>query len=243
MLFRRFLPVLALLPSLACADEVRVAVASNFTPVLEQLEPLFERESGHELTLISGATGSHYAQIMNGAPFAVFLAADAERPWQLEHAGKAVAGSTFTYALGRLVLWSADAAVVDAEGKVLQEDGFDHLALANPRLAPYGAAAQQVLEALGLWDRLQPKLVQGDNIAQTLQFVQTGNAQLGFIALAQLLDAGGSGSHWEVPPRLYHPIVQQGVLLKDAPAARAFIAFLQTARSRRLIEAAGYALP
>jgi len=234
---------LALLVSaFAPADELRVAVASNFTPVLEELKPQFERQYGHTLALISGASGNHYAQIRNGAPFDLFLAADAERPRLLEEEGKAVAGSRFTYALGKLVLWSADAALVDANGEVLKKGDFAHIALANPELAPYGAAAQEVLSALGIRERLQSRIVQGDNIAQTLQFVQTGNAQLGFIALSQLLDVGG-GSHWDIPADLYSPIVQQGVLLKDTPAARAFIEFLTSEESRAVIAAAGYAPP
>jgi molybdate transport system substrate-binding protein len=232
-----------LMPAPVPAAEVRVAVASNFAPVLEQLEPLFERESGHTLTIISGATGSHYAQIMNGAPFDVFLAADGERPRMLEDEGKAVAGTSFTYALGKLVLWSADAAFVDADGAVLQAGRFEHLAIANPTLAPYGEAAQQVLTALGVWEKLQAKIVQGDNIAQTLQFVQTGNAQLGFIATSQLLDSGTTGSYWEVPADLYEPIVQQGVLVKDSAGARAFINFIGRDASKELIRAAGYGLP
>lgn len=225
------------------ADEIQVAVASNFTPVLEQLEPLFAQQSGHTLVVISGATGNHYAQITNGAPFDVFLAADDVRPRQLEAAGKAVAGTSFTYAVGKLLLWSADATVVDGQGAVLKSNAFEHLAIANPQLAPYGKAAQETLTAMGLWDALQGRIVQGDNIAQTLQFVQTGNAQLGFIAKSQLPDAGMGGSHWEVPAGLYNPIVQQGVLLKDSPAAREFMAFLQDTDAQAVITAAGYARP
>jgi molybdate transport system substrate-binding protein len=225
------------------ADEVQVAVASNFAPVLEQLEPMFEQQSGHTLTVISGATGSHYAQIVNGAPFDVFLAADAERPLQLEQEGKAIVGTSFSYALGKLVLWSADAAVVDAQGEVLKSNAFRYLAIANPQLAPYGEAAQQALTALALWEHVQGRIVQGDNIAQTLQFVQTGNAELGFIAKSQLLDVGQSGSSWDVPADLYSPIVQQGVLLKDSPAAREFIVFMQEADTKATIRAAGYELP
>lgn len=242
------LPVLALLllsaaPSAQLlAAEVQVAVASNFAPVLEKLEPLFEAESGHTLTLVSGATGNHYAQIMNGAPFDVFLAADDERPRMLEEAGKAVAGTSFTYALGKLVLWSRDADLVNTGAKVLESD-FMHLAIANPRLAPYGEAAQEALESLGLWDTVQDRIVQGDNIAQTLQFVQSGNAELGFIALSQLLDIGSTGSYWEVPDALHAPIVQQGVLLHDSAAARAFIEFLQAGMSQDVIRMAGYDLP
>jgi molybdate transport system substrate-binding protein len=235
--------VSALVTSAVSADEVRVAVASNFAPVLEQLEAVFEQQSGHTLSIISGATGNHYAQIVNGAPFDVFLAADAVRPRQLEAEGKAVAGTSFTYALGMLVLWSANAAVVDAQGEVLRSGTFEHLAVANPQLAPYGAAAQEVLIALGLWDKVQGRIVQGDNIAQTLQFVQTGNAELGFIARSQLPDTGKSGSYWEVPAKLHSPIVQQGVLLKDTPAARAFMLFMRSVETRAVIRAAGYSLP
>jgi molybdate transport system substrate-binding protein len=225
------------------ADVVRVAVASNFTPVLETLAPHFEKHSGHTLGIISGATGNHYAQILNGAPFDVFLAADDERPLLLEQAGRAVAGTRFTYALGKLVLWSVDAQRVDSDGAVLRQGMFARLALANPKLAPYGVAAQELLVALGLWDGLQRKIVLGDNIAQTLQFVQTGNAQLGFIALSQLADVSGTGSHWLVPEELYSPIVQQGVLLKDSAPARAFIDFMKSDAGRELIRAAGYAWP
>lgn len=238
-----FAASLVLLPSCVLADVVRVAVASNFTPVLEQLEVQFERQSGHTLTLISGATGNHYAQIVNGAPFDVFLAADGERPRLLEEQGRAVANTRFTYALGKLVLWSADPDVVDAGGAVLKSKAFSHLAIANPKLAPYGEAAQQVLTALGVWEQVQSRLVQGDNIAQTLQFVETGNAELGFIAQSQLADVGHGGSHWKVPAALYAPIDQQGLLLKDTPAAREFIAFMQGGQGRAVIEAAGYDLP
>lgn len=227
--------------STARADVVRVAVASNFAPVLETLQPAFERHSGHELALISGGTGNHFAQIVNGAPFDVFLAADDLRPRMLEEAGRAVAGTTFTYAHGKLVLWSADPGLVGGDGAVL-DSAFTHLAIANPRLAPYGAAAQQALTALGLWDEVQGRIVQGDNIAQTLQFVQSGNAELGFIALSQWLEVGG-GSHWEVPASLYSPIVQQGVLLRDSAAARAFVDFLRLESSRDFIRSAGYDLP
>jgi molybdate transport system substrate-binding protein len=242
-LLRSLVIVAVSLPAPLLADEVQVAVASTFAPVLERLEPLFESQSGHTLTIVAGATGNHYAQIVNGAPFDVFLAADDERPGMLEEVGKAVAGTRFAYALGKLVLWSAEPGVVDADGKVLESD-FMHLALANPKLAPYGEAAQEALVKLDLWDKVEGRVVQGDNIAQTLQFVQSGNAELGFIALSQLLDIGsGTGSHWEVPTSLYEPIVQQGVLLKDSEAARAFIDFLKQRVSQDFIRMAGYDLP
>jgi molybdate transport system substrate-binding protein len=236
---------ITLLAPLVRADNLQVAVASNFAAVLEQLQPLFEKASGHQLTIIAGATGQHYTQIVNGAPFDVFLAADAARPQLLEQEGHAVAGSSFTYALGKLVLWSTDPALVDDAGAVLERDDFKHLAIANPRLAPYGNAAQQVLMNKGLWASMQNRLVQGENITQTLQFVQTANAELGFIAKSQWLDIDpdDTGSHWDVPQDLYDPIVQQAVILNESPAARAFVAFMQSTPSEAIIQAAGYELP
>ena len=236
---------LALLPSILLADTLRVAVASNFIPVLELLAPNFEKQSGHTLTLITGATGQHYAQIVNGAPFDVFLSADAERPRLLEEQGHAIADSRFTYALGKLVLWSTDPKQVDNAGAIIAAGEFKHLAIASPKLAPYGKAAQEVLMQMDVWERLQGRLVQGENITQTLQFVYTGNAELGFIAWAQWLevDPGQTGSHWEVPRELYNPIVQDAVILNDSPAARAFFSFLQSDESKTLIQSAGYDLP
>jgi molybdate transport system substrate-binding protein len=227
------------------ADNLRVAVASNFAPVLEQLQPLFEKASGHQLTLIAGATGQHYTQIVNGAPFDVFLAADAERPLLLETEGHAVAASSFTYALGKLVLWSTYPELVDDSGSILHQGDFRHLAIANPQLAPYGKAAQQVLVNQRLWESMQGRLVLGENITQTLQFVQTANAELGFIALSQWLeiDPDNTGSHWNVPQELYDPIVQQAVILNESSAARAFVAFMQSDASKAVIQSAGYALP
>jgi molybdate transport system substrate-binding protein len=234
-----------LVPVSVYADDLRVAVASNFAPVLEQLAQDFETQSGHHLILIAGATGQHYAQIVNGAPFEVFLSADSERPAKLEADGVAVANSRFTYALGKLVLWSTESALVDAEGRILASGNFRHLAIANPALAPFGLAAQQVLEARKLWEQLQGRIVQGENITQTLQFVQTGNAELGFIAYSQWLqlDENQKGSVWQVPAEMHAPIVQQGVILRDSAAARAFVAFLQNEQSRSRILAQGYDLP
>ena len=239
------LPAILLLPATAHADNLRIAVASNFAPMLTQLTAKFEQVSGHTLLLIPGATGQHYAQIVNGAPFDVFLSADSERPTQLETQGQAVSGSRFIYALGKLALWSADPQLVDAEGLILQSSAFQHLAIANPALAPFGLAAQQVLMSMSLWDPLQTRLVLGENITQTLQFVQTGNAELGFIAYSQflLLDTSQKGSVWAVPTAMHKPIIQQGVILKDSDAAGAFVAFLQNDYSRNLIQAAGYDLP
>jgi molybdate transport system substrate-binding protein len=239
-------------PSLAAA-EVRVAVAANFTAPCEEIARAFEKASRHHVAVSSGSTGKLAAQIQNGAPFEVLLAADAERPALLEKDGTAVAGSRFTYALGRLVLWSPDPALVDGGGKVLASGSFRHLAIANPKLAPYGAAAEQVLNGLGLWQRLEPRLVQGEDIGQTYQFVASGAAELGFVALSQIRaaasgDAGAKvkGSQWIVPEASYRPIGQQAVLLargKDNPAARAFLDFLKGAEARSVIERYGYGLP
>lgn len=249
-----FLPKACLLPavaisltwsSMSAADELRVAVASNFAPVLETLAPVFEKESGHTVAIIAGATGAHYTQIINGAPYDMFLSADDERPGMLVKEGKAVDGTVFNYAIGQLVLWSSEANVVDQEGKVLQAGDFDHLAIANPKLAPYGEAAEEVLRGLGLWDGLQGKIVMGENITQTLQFIATGNAELGFIARSQWLetDAERKGSVWEIPANMHAPIIQQGVLLRDTPASQQLKIFLQSASAKAIIATAGYAAP
>lgn len=244
-LVRLFVSGIFLLPLIVRADVLQVAVASNFAPVLEKLAPVFEQKSGHSVTIISGATGQHYTQIVNGAPFDIFLSADAERPQMLEKEGHAITGSTFTYALGKLVLWSNTPDLVDEMGAVLVNGDFKHLAIASPKLAPYGKAAQETLLHMDVWEGLQDRLVQGENITQTLQFVQTENAELGFIAYSQWLeiDPDNKGSHWEVPADFYSPIIQQGVLLHDSPAARDFIAFLQSAEGIAMIRLAGYELP
>lgn len=237
--------MLVLAASLAHAAEVRVAVAANFVGTLDALGKAFQAGSGHTLLVSSGSTGKLYAQIRNGAPYDVLLAADAEHPQRLEQERLAVPGSRFTYARGQLVLWSRDPGRVDADAKVLRTGSFRHLAIANPLTAPYGTAAQQALQHLGLWQTLAPRLVRGEDIGQTFQFVQSGNAELGFVALTQIqqLKAGARGSWWLVPANLYDPIEQQGVLLaraKDNAAARAFLAFLQGQRAREIIQANGY---
>ena len=233
--------------------EVRVAVAANFTAPCEEIARAFEKRSGHRVMVSAGSTGKLAAQIQNGAPFDVLLAADAERPALLEQGGTAVAGSRFTYARGRLVLWSADPGLVDGAGKVLAAGRFRHLAIANPKLAPYGAAAEQVLGGLRLWQRLSPRLVQGEDIGQTYQFVASGAAELGFVALSQVRAAAGGagggqikGSMWIVPEASYRPIDQQAVLLTSAwgnLAARAFLDFLKGREARAAIERFGYDLP
>ncbi len=228
----------------AIADPVHVAVATNFAPTARAVADAFTAETRHDVVISDGSTGKLFAQIENGAPFEVFLSADVERPRKLEAAKLAVAGSRFVYAIGRLALWSARAEFIAGDA-VLRGDTFRHLAIANPELAPYGAAAREVLQHLGLWDRLQPKLVRGEDIGQTFHFVSTGNAELGFVALSQLAVEKG-GSRWLVPADLYTPIEQQAVLLlpgNDDVAARAFLEFLKGDVARALIERAGYAVP
>ena len=225
------------------AAEVMVAVASNFTRTLEKLVPEFERKSGHSVTIVSGATGRHYAQIVNGAPYDLFLAADAEVTARLEEEGRAVAGSRAVYAVGRLALWSRTAEYVDVQGAVLAGGDFRRLSIANPRLAPYGEAAVEVLTALGQYERLSERLVQGENIAQTYQFVDSGNAELGFVAYSQVLENGAGGSYWLVPEDLHAPLMQELILLKDGAAARELVAFLLLPSTLAVIAANGYGVP
>jgi molybdate transport system substrate-binding protein len=226
------------------ADELRVAVASNFRYAIEDLAPRFERATGHDVTLIFGSTGKHFAQIQNGAPFDVFLAADELRPRMLEEDALAVSGSRFVYAIGKLVLWSADAKATVDRDRLLAGD-YRFLAIANPTLAPYGRAARQAMRKLDIWENTYPRIVRGENVAQAYQYVVTGNADLGLIALAQIQipGAGRSGSHWEVPPTYYDPIRQQAVLLNDTPATRAFASFLREDDTLAIIQSYGFDLP
>jgi molybdate transport system substrate-binding protein len=229
----------------AHAGEVTVAVASNFTAPMQKLAPLFEKDTGHKLVLAFGSTGGFYAQIKNGGPFHVFLSADDETPLKLEKEGFAVKGTRFTYATGQLILWSKQPGFVDEKADVLKSGKFQRLAMANPKLAPYGAAALETLQKLGLLQQLQPKLVQGDNIAQTYQFVSTENAQLGFVALSQVYADGKllQGSGWRVPSHLHAPIQQDAVLLsagENNPAAKELLAFLKTDKAKALIQSFGY---
>jgi len=236
---------LLLQPSALPAAEIHVAVASNFTTTMEALAEEFESGTGHHLVLSSGSTGKLYAQILNGAPFDALFAADSDRPLRLELEPGSAVQSRFTYALGRLVLWSRTAEFVDSEGLVLKGGGFRHLAIANPKLAPYGEAARQVLMGLGLWEQLAPRLVRGENIGQAYQFVASGNAELGFVAWSQLIDSTlpDEGSHWTVPSSLHAPIDQQAVQLTDSEAVQAFMEFVQSAAGRQIISEHGYDLP
>lgn len=236
------------LPLVVSAGEVQVAVAANFAKPLQEIGTQFKVETGHELKVSSGATGKLYAQIEHGAPFEVFLSADATTPGKLVEVDLAEADSRFVYAFGKLALWSSDPATVDAEGAVLQADTFKHLAIANPRTAPYGAAALQVLEKLKLLETLKPKLVQGENITQAYDFVASGNAELGFVALSQVQQVGKpvSGSLWLVPAEWYAPLAQEAVLLakgKGNPAAHALLDYLKTPAAQAVMLRYSYGLP
>lgn len=227
----------------ARAGEVQVAVAANFAAPMEKLAPMFARDTGHKAVLSFGSTGKFHAQIKHGAPFEVLLAADDETPARLAREGQG--GSRFTYAVGRLALWSRQAGFVDAQGAVLKRGCFDRLALADPRLAPYGAAAIETMRKLGLLETLRPKFVQGENIAQAWQFAATGNAALGFVALSQVYVGGKlkEGSAWIVPASMHAPIRQDAILLdkgKDNAAASALIQYLQGGKARAAIRSFGY---
>ena len=239
--------VLSMLAWAVQADEVQVAVAANFAGPFQKISVDFATETGHKAVAITGSTGKFYTQIKEGAPFQVLLAADDETPKKLEDEGLAVKGQRFTYAKGRLVLWSAKAGFVDDKGDVLSKGVFSHLALANPKLAPYGAAGLETLKALGLYDAIAPKIVQGDNIAQTQQFVATGNAELGFVALSQVAppDRPATGSLWVVPAKLYSPILQDAALLKKGEgnaAAIALLKYLKGDKAKAVIKSYGYEL-
>jgi molybdate transport system substrate-binding protein len=229
----------------AHAGEVQVAVAANFAVPVAQLAPGFQDATGHTLKVSVGATGKFYSQIVAGAPFEVLLSADDETPRRLLADGWAVPGSAFTYALGKLVLWSAKPGFVDGQGGVLGTGRFTHLAIANPKTAPYGAAAVQVMRSLGLAEALGSRLVTAESIGQAYQFISTGNADLGFVALSQVAVPGKppAGSYWLVPPTLYDAIRQDAVLLKAGeknPAAAAWLAYLKSPAAQALIRSFGY---
>ena len=227
------------------ADEVRAAVASNFSAAMKPLVVAFEETSAHKIVLSFGSTGKHYAQIKNGAPFDVFLAADVARPALLEEQGLINIGSRTTYATGKLVLWTSQPNINDIQDTLLSGLAIGHLAVANPKLSPYGMAAQQVMVELGLWAMLKTRLVRGENIGQTFQFVHSGNAELGFVAYSQLFNPKNSvqGSFWIPPQSLYSPIDQQAVLLNDKQAARDFMVFLKRPLARQIIQDYGYDVP
>ncbi|MGL4204818.1 MAG: molybdate ABC transporter substrate-binding protein [Aeromonadaceae bacterium] len=231
--------------SAAHADEVLVAVAANFLAPLQEIAAEFEKSTQHHAVITPGATGKLFTQIQNGAPFEVMVSADSKTPKKLVKAELALADSQFTYARGKLVLWSGDEKRVDNQGAVLKSGSFKHLAIANPKTAPYGAAAIETLDKLGLSTTLQGKLVTGENISQTKQFVDSGNAELGFVALSQVYKNGKitKGSAWLVPENFYSPLYQDAVLLKkgeDNPAATALLNYLKSDKAKAIMATYGY---
>ncbi|MBX3300982.1 MAG: molybdate ABC transporter substrate-binding protein [Nitrospira sp.] len=228
------------------AESVLVAVAANFVPPFREIANEFETATGHNVRVVAGASGNFYSQIKNGAPFDVFFSADMERPKLLENEGLGVKDSRFTYAIGRLVLWSPSPDLIKGE-ETLRSQKFKRLAIANPKTAPYGLAAMQTLLTLDLWESLQSHIVMGENLGQTIGFIESGNAQLGFVALSQALDPKirGQGSRWDVPATLHEPINQDVILLtkgKDNPAAKALMEFMSTPQAKTIIERYGYGL-
>jgi molybdate transport system substrate-binding protein len=234
-----------LLTGRASAADVLVAVAANFARPVARIAEDFARATGHKAIVSIGATGTLFAQIEHGAPFEVFLAADRATPAKLEAEGLGVPGSRFTYAVGVLALWSARPGYVDPNGEVLARGGFMHIAIADPKLAPYGAAAIETLSSLRQLEALRPKIVQGDSIGQAYQFVASGNAELGFVALSQLVGPGVApgGSYWIVPASLHAPIAQDAVILKNGvarAAANAFCDYLRSEKAQSVVRAFGY---
>lgn len=250
MKIRSFGLLVALVASVATTSalaQVQVAVAANFTAPMQVIAADFEKATGNKVVASFGATGQFYAQIKNGAPFEVLLSADDSTPAKLESEGLTVSGTRFTYATGALALWSAQDGYVDANGDVLKRNQFRHLSIANPKTAPYGLAAMQVLDKLGLTQAVASKIVEGQNISQTQQFVATGNAELGFVALSQIYRNGKitSGSAWIVPASLHEPIKQDAVILvkgNDSPAAKAFVEYLKGPKAAEVIKSFGYTL-
>ncbi|WED24086.1 molybdate ABC transporter substrate-binding protein [Vibrio sp. JC009] len=241
--FKLLIIILAAFSDFAYAGDVSVAVANNFYKPLQVLAKDFEKESGESVSISTGSTGQLYAQIVNGAPFDVFLAADKKRPGKLVDAG--IAKEAFTYAKGRLVLWSPDSARVKQAATVLQQPKIKHIALPNPKLAPYGWAAVQVMKNTGVYQAAEPKLVSAKGLNAVFQFVSTGNAEVGFLAMSQIYRDGKfiDGSYWLIPDELYEPIKQDAVLMTssfDKPTARAFIAYLKSDRAKKLITQFGY---
>lgn len=233
----------AFLGSIQCgpsrSSKIIVAVAGNFAPAAKEIAKHYEQESGKKVSLVFGSTGKLYTQISKGAPYHIFLAADAKHPLLLEKEGRAIGGTRFTYAIGRIVLWSAKPELIRSGSKVLFSKAYRRLAIANPRFAPYGLAAKEVLMKLSLWNQVQEKLVMGENIMQTYYFVKSQNADLGFVS-ASLLRAEQQGSRWEVPANMHSKIEQQAILLKDTARARSFLRFMRAATAKKIIRQFGY---
>ena len=248
-LFTLLMIIAGLISTITSAGEIRVAVASNFYPAIKEIALQYELKTtslaqNHKVILIPGSSGKHYSQILNGAPFDVFLSADSLRPSLLERKELSEKNSRFTYAIGRLVLWSPKNNL-EVNIETLFQKNFRFLAIANPKIAPYGIAAKEALKSLSLWKDIQEKIIRGENIAQTFQFVDSGNAKLGFVSYSQLVNPNYpvEGSFWEVPQNLYRPIEQQAVLLKNSELGKDFLAFLQTEKSLNIITKNGYRLP
>ena len=248
-LFTLLMIIAGLISTITSAGEIRVAVASNFYPAIKEIALQYELKTtslaqNHKVILIPGSSGKHYSQILNGAPFDVFLSADSLRPSLLERKELSEKNSRFTYAIGRLVLWSPKNNL-EVNIETLFQKNFRFLVIANPKIAPYGIAAKDALTSLSLWKEIQEKIIRGENIAQTFQFVDSGNAKLGFVSYSQLVNPNYpvEGSFWEIPQNLYRPIEQQAVLLKDSELGKDFLAFLQTEKSLNIITKNGYRLP
>ena len=229
----------------AQAAEIKVAVASNFANTLKEIAVEFQKDTGHQLAITPGATGKFYAQISNGAPFDVFLSADDETPRKLVQEGKAIAASQFTYAIGRLALWSPSPVLVDKNADILKTDKFKYIAIANAKVAPYGQAAVQTMQKLGVLTQIEPRVVQGESIAQTFQFVSTGNAQLGFVALSQILENGKIkiGSAWIVPEEMHEQLKQDAVVLqscKQILVCQALMDYLKSEKVKKMMASYGY---
>ena len=228
----------------AWAEDVQVAVAANFTKPMEKIAADFEKATGNKVVASFGATGKFVEQIKNGAPFEILLSADQKSPIKLEKEELAVANSRYTYAIGKLVLWSAKPSFVDDKGAVLKNGDFQHISIADPKTAPYGTAAMEVMEKLGVLDTLKPKIVQGESIAQAKEFVGSGNAELGFVALSQVIK-DTTGSSWMVPQDLYAPLKQDAILLKTgekSAAAKALMDYLKTEPAQTVIKEFGYGI-
>ena len=228
------------------AEQAFVAVAANFAPPFRAIAVEFEKATGHHVTISAGSSGNFYSQMKNGAPYDVFFSADDERPKRLVDEGLGVAGSRLTYAIGQLALWSPDPTLITGQ-ETLRTAVFKHLAIANPKTAPYGTAARQTLQNLGVWDTVHSRIVMGENQGQTMGFIESGSAELGFVALSQIVTPALTvkGSRWEVPAELHDPIRQDVVLLvkgKDNRAAKALMDFITSPQARAIITRYGYQL-
>ncbi len=234
--------------SIALAGETHVAVAANFLGAMKKISTDFESQTGHKVIISAGSTGALYSQIINGAPFDLFFSADDKRPEKLEADGLAVQGTRFTYALGGIALYSSTAGYVDPEGKILSVGRYKRLAIANPKIAPYGIAAVEAIENMGLTKKVDSKLTLGGSVAHAFQFTASGGAELGFVALSQIIDAGPglTGSYWIVDKSLYNPVRQQAIMLrkgKNNIAAIEFIKFFHSEKAIKVIHDSGYDTP